>query len=326
MTTQVCEMCTSDELCWRLLLLRPLWKVGLVRSNIRCDVPDLLQMQVVAFEPFISEGVASRSRREKPQAPIIPAELEVDDPFGHGIPAGGFAQPSSFAEIEVQALADLDPDDLCDNLLEVAGEDGWDAMPALDEEAVELAEADFQGAPAASVADAAVSSEVAAAPVDGAGDGPDLQGQLAALEGGLAQATSPPSIDVVIREAAIDSNGYVRTEYLPWNAKRPTGRLTSWPKDRPLAKRSFSMRCYLRKNCSFAKSGSVLSEENFIRWLFSADVPEDDAGRQEGGVWHMTLGRSGGFLPGGWKSGLGPSSSIRGVAPASGSASEAPAA
>jgi hypothetical protein len=60
---KVADVCTSDELCALLLRVRPVWKIGLASSQIRCDVASLLQMQVTSYAPYFDK-VASVKPKE----------------------------------------------------------------------------------------------------------------------------------------------------------------------------------------------------------------------------------------------------------------------
>lgn len=311
-------MQTSDEVCWFLLKKRPIWKVGMVGSRIRCDVPDLLHMEALTYEPFI-ERVAPRSKPKHKATVDLPRELDVDDPFATGAAGARVGRASRFDKVDdcggvvehdtLEEDEDLNPDDAEGNMREVHGaDDALDLVPESEGEQVELAEDDFRAAPVG-LDDAGGEAGNSALDPDG-----DLLDLLAELEDGV-QPAAPPTVEEVIRAANMDHSGYVRAQHEPWNKLNPAGRLTSWPRqEQNLARRSFSMKCYFHPGCSFAKKGSAVSSENFMRWLFAAEVCEGDQdARRAAAAMHMALGRSGNFLPGGWASGVGPTSPILGT-------------
>ena len=109
----------------------------------------------------------------------------------------------------------------------------------------------------------------------------DDEAHLVALIGGdiapeIDHASASSSSDgaftplEVARTAYIDEHGWVRCPTQPWASMGgPVGRLTTWPLDKPLAKRSVGMRCYMHPRCSRAVMRTAATDLQLLEWLFN---------------------------------------------------------
>lgn len=303
---QVLDLATSDEWCWALLQKKRCWRLGGVQHTTRCDTPDLLHMDVLGYEPLFETVV----KRRAPKPTTMPTELDIDDPFGCGAAAVGEAASSRAAgplqpmgapggedDGDVDLSEMLNPDVFDDNCAEAVGE-AWDDVERpkgiIDES--DFAKLPDEGVQAENsggvVMEEAISllAAHAAAPAEAEDD--DAPEEVRA-----PPAPPPlPGLEEVVAAATMDAGGYVRSQFMPFSSRDPAGRLTSWPKSKPLAQRSFSMRCYFHVGCSLAKGRHAMSDQGFLRWLFSAEVTPDadSATRRAQGVRHMAMAKAGG--------------------------------
>jgi len=185
------------------------------------------------------------------------------------------AMPCCLADMDAVAdELDSNDDDLLDNELGSAD----------DEE-----DSDDESAPYVDVGDFVAPPQVAGPEVD------DVDAGMAALEAGVAQGADVQGADpfVAVRAATISSLGYVACPIAPWDKLANAGRITSWKKHgAPEASRSASCRCYYHPKCKFAKLRRLVSDNDFMCWLFAADLSEaanaDERGRQRDA--HMRMG------------------------------------
>lgn len=125
-------------------------------------------------------------------------------------------------------------------------------------------------------------------------DDPERLGAALALaEEGAAEG--PPRIGEVAASATMGAAGYITVEVEPWASKRPIGRLTVWPADKPPERQSAACRCYMHPNCSFSRKRLQVDDSRFLHWLFSmqplpigASVAEKAAAKAE----HAALART----------------------------------
>jgi hypothetical protein len=223
---------------------------------------------------------------------------DIDDPFAHGACVRpSLADPGAGVNLEGESDEDrgqVDPDELGDNQSESSGvvDDllGGDGAPNLVSDAeneawVALQQEEFEtGAPPGMHAEGSEEPP---------GDDVQVLEGFRVLEVELDRPRSdpnPPDLIEVARAASITNCGYVNALHEPWKLKRPAGRLGAFDTDR------VSMKCYYHSKCSLVRKRSKMSDEDFKRWLFSADIVEEtDVLRREAGLGHMQLGRSAEF-------------------------------
>jgi len=211
------------------------------------------------------KSAARPAQKTKPF--FLLAELDVDDPFAHGLSSvsssvrpshlagsgrsggDGLADGQGLADQDAAGENDWNPDDLVDDQIEVGGGDWLDAFSEPEEEVgSEFQPKEFE----------AVFSE--SEPVDVLQDAIESPAVLHEhLEGASSVAGSPE-----VARATIEDDGYVRCPVLPWSSTNPAGRFTSWPKDRPVALRSFSTHGSYHPKCSLAKTRKALSDADFL--------------------------------------------------------------
>lgn len=123
---------------------------------------------------------------------------------------------------------------------------------------------------------------------------PSGSAQLLPLQRRVLQK-GPPRIGEVAASATMGAAGYITVEVEPWASKRPIGRLTVWPADKPPERQSAACRCYMHPNCSFSRKRLQVDDSRFLHWLFSmqplpigASVAEKAAAKAE----HAALART----------------------------------
>ena len=81
-----------------------------------------------------------------------------------------------------------------------------------------------------------------------------------------------PSMDELIASARIDAHGYVTTDVMPWAAKGLLGRITVWPNKLGIqpSRQNIAARCYMHASCSYSRKRDRVSDQQILRWLFSA--------------------------------------------------------
>jgi len=87
----------------------------------------------------------------------------------------------------------------------------------------------------------------------------------------------PPSREEIIDKclAEMTPMGYLNSEFHPWSAKRPIGRITVWPLKSPEgvevhpSRQSMAVRCYMHPNCSFSRKRDRFTDRQLAEWLFS---------------------------------------------------------
>ena len=72
--------------------------------------------------------------------------------------------------------------------------------------------------------------------------------------------------------ARIDAHGYVTTDVMPWAAKGLLGRITVWPNKPGIqpSRQNIAARCYMHASCSYSRKRDRVSDQQILRWLFSA--------------------------------------------------------
>ena len=100
----------------------------------------------------------------------------------------------------------------------------------------------------------------------------------------LSYTDAPPTIEDIIAAATISGSGNVACALPPYDSLR-VGRLTTWPEDRPPEKRSVSMKCFIHTGqgiqCAAAKARSKCTDEQLLRWLFSAEALPDSPSKAQ---------------------------------------------
>ena len=100
---------------------------------------------------------------------------------------------------------------------------------------------------------------------------------------------APATVEQLVAASEVTPLGYVSCSVPPFIAKPMIGRLTTWPADRPVERRSVSMRCYMHTGCvSSAKGRTKISDDQLLRWLFSGEFKPDatSAQKKAGAIEH----------------------------------------
>jgi len=269
-------VCTSDELASELVSLRAVWSVvPLVWIEPPSQPPSLISFLVIGRSPAVEERRGGRrgpSRPSRTAAGIVhlltsleweedPAaaaasqrhllELEAAEDFLLGIPVDFVEDAAAELSVMIGASAEVD---------------GLDAVAA--EEADEEADgaSDVSSNPDKEVA--VVEAEVAGA----AAAGPEMDGPLDLV-----------ALMAFADAAVVDADGWVTCPLPPWNDLPSVGRLTSWRKEWPVEKRSFSCKCSYHVHCtSPARKFRHVPPKWHLMWLFAGALePYCPLGRSE---------------------------------------------
>jgi hypothetical protein len=279
---------TSDELGMHMVDKNMTWKLAPLHWAWTCD-GGLLDMDVIGRgEEFEPPKIVKRTKVNR--ADPMPDVLLLD-PLASGRAAGAVFQMDVDAGDGDAAAAGGDgddrehdpehvPDDGGDPLGHNADFDALDGFSDgdLSDIAVVLADVAHGGC---DVPDLGSIGPEAAADVDRETDeeAEEAAPPAAAAAGddsGLAPdigvaATTPRELAA---RAEVSGTGYVSVaEDMPWSEHlRHPGRITTWPKTKPVERRSVSMRCFFHGGCSVAKSRSRITDLRLLEWLFSAEV------------------------------------------------------
>ena len=226
------NLATSDELAYRLASMRRQWVMRPMEYSV-VDTDSLLQMRLLsAGDALEGKRPVLRTRRQPLDEAIFPGDPAV---VGAAM-ASSSSGPADFPPGDAAADADLDLEGVHDDVpADVIGDilDCDAAMP-------ESAFADwmvgglhnFEDDPNLLdeyEAEAEAEEQVAEAEVEEALD--DAVGAAASLK------------ELAIAHSVIGALGYINTDVLPWSALYNVGRITDWPKDKPLQDRWVSCRC-----------------------------------------------------------------------------------
>ena len=98
--------------------------------------------------------------------------------------------------------------------------------------------------------------------------------ELVAAASDLTQEEGPPlaSLEDGVHACVMSPMGYVSCPLSPFNVKPCLGRLTTWPSNRPINRRSLSFRCYLHGGCSIAIARPKVDDQLLFQWLLQARV------------------------------------------------------
>ena len=248
----VLEFCTSDELALELAKLRDAWSLIPLAWREPLDAPSLLHLEVIGAEdPFAARvavsvprvaGVADLLRTldalsGAPAVAPMPPQMAGDGPDEDAILAG---MPADFAQ------------DIVEEMEEVLG-----VGPDADADVAAALAASAVAAAAAAAGDADSDADSAAAVVEAA----------AAAE---VEAAMPWI--VLAASAVVDEEGYVTNPLEPWSLlyQGRVGRITTWPKTKPLLARSVSCKCFYHVDCSSpAVKRSQITDQQLLSWLFA---------------------------------------------------------
>ena len=91
----------------------------------------------------------------------------------------------------------------------------------------------------------------------------------------------PTKIDVR-KDVIMDDNGFISCPRQPWAEFASIGRITTWPANKPMEKRSVSCKCHIHaaKCSSPARMRIAVTDEELLAWLFAGKCePLASAGR-----------------------------------------------
>ena len=248
---RVLQMCTSDDLALELTTRRSEWQLVPLVWIESTPEPSLVRLCVVGRGPPVEHRVR-QPRLARTAGDMLEALRLLEEPSLRG--------PSSAIGVPFAAAA-ADSDD----------DDPFAGIPAeyVEDVAAEFAETSGEG-PDADECDSAAAAAEEADPAHGEEES-DPDGEAAVLEAAAAAAAVPAAglFDAAAYAAAVvDDKGYVTCPVPPWSELTYVGQITSWPKDKPLEKRSFSCRCNAHWQCKTpAKKG--VPQSWFLQWLFS---------------------------------------------------------
>ena len=141
----------------------------------------------------------------------------------------------------------------------------------------------------------AASDDVATSEVDGG-----IVAAFAAMDALAAEDEGEVDSVAMVREAlghcSISPSGYVSCPRPPFDCKTNIGRVTTWPRERPMHARSVSCRCYVHPRCSFAKPRRAIDDNDLLSWLLTGVVDPsivDLPTPKEQAAAHMEMGRKG---------------------------------
>ena len=283
---------SSDKLGLRLARMQMTWTfIPLLWEE--CVGENLMKFKVTGHGDEVN--IAKKKRQKKKVSAGIGA---IDDLFGdpyeigQNLAGGGGAPEPEDAESsdgggednvgEDVVAAAADPDDadaeMCEDL------DPLDIEAAADE----LLDPEENVA----VAEAAARDDMA--DVEAGGDdalGDERDEEDRALEMAEAEAHGLPS--ELAERAVVDALGVIRLDEPPWDRFDKIGRITNSPVHKPPERQNVSCRCYIHRNCvTPAKVRHRITDAKLREWLFSGQVPDRDASRDDKvamGVAHKAL-------------------------------------
>lgn len=252
---RVLRMCTSDDLAFDLTAVRSQWHLVPLVWVESTPEPSLVRFCVVG-RGRPGERLVRQPKRARAANDMLEALHLLE-----GRPWRG---PSSAIGMPVAAAAEEGDDDGSDD-----DNDPFYGIPAeyVEDVAAEFAETLGVGPDA----DECDSAEAVAEEAGPAHEESDPDGEAVVVEAAAAAAVVAAAWvfdEAAYAAAVVDAKGFVTCPVPPWCDLVQVGKITSWPKDLPLAKRSFSCRCLAHAGCKTpAKKG--VTQAWILQWLFS---------------------------------------------------------
>lgn len=265
------EINSSDDLALELARESHSWTLTEMRWEMPTDTRDLLTMRILGRGDAFDYAAAVQKQHRKNWQ--LPKELFMGDPLqmpiSPGVCSGG--------------------DDSVDAVADDAGVDG-DSVSDMSSDNADLQE-QFLGH--------GVSSQNGWVGDGGGGDGGededgDVERDLLFVVQAAVEEELPatPTVAEAAAASTVSQTGYIVCSIEPWRSIPALGRITTWPANRALEQRSSSMRCYLHPRCSVAKKRSDVTDDIYMRWLYSGTVLDPDATaerKKECAAEHMAL-------------------------------------
>jgi hypothetical protein len=258
-------LCTSDELALELCALRKSWAFFplLWEEDLSSDL--LLPLIVTGLGPRWVRPARQAKQKRSAEAGFLDILATLDqDPRA-------VAQSSSRVRASDSGPGDDPPPfDESDQEKDLLGD-----FPAefVEDVARELAEGLGLGEAANGELLVAMDALRDTAAEDEAESDASLEHRIAAADDerdDLAAASPEEHLVDPVSLAVMCELGHVSCPQEPWAQYPRIGRITTWPQDKPLDKRSVSCKCYYHDNCSSpARGRSRVSDAVLLAWLFA---------------------------------------------------------
>ena len=253
---------TSDELGQAMMRARTHWNLFQPEHEIALGATLLDILVTDKGKKVEVPGQAPRANTAYPTT--LPAELDMGDPLHYDGERHSASSAPACSAAPAEGLHDVDDVDLESN------SDQGEAPPA------EFAEDVYEGMAEEYQLPPCEQDQDFGGVVDGVVDMPP--GEVEEIVHEVIHEPVPPdedhepSMDELIASARIDAHGYVTTDVMPWAAKGLLGRITVWPNKPGIqpSRQNIAARCYMHASCSYSRKRDRVSDQQILRWLFSA--------------------------------------------------------